>query len=273
MVLSLIIWLLSLGISATVYFLFEFPAYWWLFFVNILALPIIYLLIFAVLIIIFFIWGLFINKKKERKNISPFHNWLVRNVNTILVILSRAKVHAKNKELLDPNEKYLFVCNHVSNFDQMVIIKEFQKRRIICISKPGNFKIPVCGPFIHRAGYISINREDNFEAAKAIIKASNYLKKEVCDICIAPEGTRAKDYKLHDFKPGSFKTAYKAMKPIVVVGLKNTEKIHKNFPFKGTNVYMHVLEVIPYEKYKDMNTVGLAEYCHGLIQKFLEENE
>lgn len=273
MVLSLIIWLLSLGISATVYFLFEFPAYWWLFFVNILALPIIYLLIFAVLIIIFFIWGLFINKKKERKNISPFHNWLVRNVNTILVILSRTKVHTKNKELLDPNERYLFVCNHVSNFDQMVIIKEFQKRRIICVSKPGNFKIPVCGPFIHRTGYISINREDNFEAAKAIIKASNYLKKEECDICIAPEGTRAKDYKLHDFKPGSFKTAYKAMKPIVVVGLKNTEKIHKNFPFKGTNVYMHVLEVIPYEKYKDMNTVGLAEYCHGLVQKFLEENE
>jgi len=273
MQLSIIIWLLSLGISATVYFLYEFQNYWWLFFVNILALPIIYLLICAVIVIILFFWGLCVNKKKERKKINFFFNWIVKNVNSVIVYISRTIVHKKGKELIDPNEKYLFVCNHVSNFDQMVIIEEFQKRDIICISKPGNFKIPVCGPFIHLAGFIPINREDNFEAAKAILKATNYLKNEVCDICIAPEGTRSKDYQLHDFKPGSFKVGYKAQKPIAVIGLKNTEKIHKRFPWRNTHVYMHVLEVIPYEKYKEMNTVELANYCHDLIKKFLEECE
>lgn len=273
MILFVILWVIAAAISGTVYFLVEFGTeFWWLFFVNILALPIIHLLLCALGLIFFMVWGFFVNKKKERKRVYPYYNWLVKQVVWIIVFYSNVKIDYEGGELLKDDEKYLIVCNHLSMYDQITLIGKLQKRRIICISKPDNFKIPICGPFIHLAGFISIDREDNFEAVKAILKAAKYLKTNQCDICIAPEGTRSKDHKLHEFKPGSFKVGYKSEKPVAVIGFKGTDKVSKTFP-RRTHVTMKVLEVIPYEKYKDLNTVGLSEYCHGLIAKFLEEEK
>ncbi|MCQ2799812.1 MAG: 1-acyl-sn-glycerol-3-phosphate acyltransferase [Bacilli bacterium] len=273
MILSIIIWIIATLVSGLVYFLCEFGTpYWWLFFVNILAIPLVHLAICAVILLFLLLWGLCISKKKERKKVSPFFNWMVKNVVWLIIFYSNVKVVRIGKELIKDDEHYLFVCNHLSMYDQITIIEEFQKRRVICVSKPGNFRIPICGPFIYLAGFIAIDREDNFEAVKAILKAAKYLKEDKCDICIAPEGTRSKDHHLHDFKPGSFKIAQKSGKPIAVIGVKNTDKVSKTFP-RRTKVIMKVIEVIPYEKYKDMNTVEISEYCHGLIKNFLEEYE
>jgi 1-acyl-sn-glycerol-3-phosphate acyltransferase len=126
--------------------------------------------------------------------------------------------------------------------------------------------IPICGPFITRAGYIPINREDPREGLKAINKAVEYMEQYDVPIGISPEGTRNKTKDLMlPFHPGSFKIATKAQCPIVVIALHNTNLVHKRLPFRHTTIYLNVLDVVYPEDYKDMNTIEIAEKCRNEI--------
>lgn len=238
-------------------------------FINIALIPVLALVLFGVVLILLFIVSLFINKEKEVKKPNKFFYWWVREVAKAVNYIGGARIKKIGFEKIDPNKHYLIVNNHISNFDQMIIIDVF-KDMVQCISKKSNFKAPLMGAFIHAAGFIEIDRESAFEALKAIIKAADYIEKHNCSICISPEGTRAKDLVLKAFKAGSFKIAYKAKCPIAVVSVKNTNLIHKHFPFKRTNVVIEVLDVIEYEDFKDKNSVEVSTYAHDLIEENLK---
>lgn len=202
--------------------------------------------------------------KKEHK-FSKFYYWIVRNTETWLIKLLRIRVKKNNFDKI-PDEKCLFILNHNSNFDPMLLIEVIKKVPMICVSKPENFKIPVAGPFIHHAGFISLNRDDTKEAVKAINKASNILEGDVGHVCIFPEGTRNKtDSPLLPFHPGSFKIATKSSSTIVVIDLKNTKKIKKNIPFKHTTVEMNVVAILKEEDYQDLSTQEIATLCSSKI--------
>ena len=74
------------------------------------------------------------------------------------------------------------------------------------------------------------------------------------------------------FKPGSFKIATVAQKPIVIVSMKNTEKIHKNFPFKRTIVEMDIIDVL-YDDIRTMNTIELSEKVRNIIDEDLKNEK
>lgn len=219
---------------------------------------------------LFFI-GLFFDMKKPVSKISKFALFFVNNINYLLCILGRVKINVKNKECM-PNDDVLIVTNHISNFDPMVVMKTYHRKKIFCVTKYGNLKIPVCGPYIYKAGFIPIDRENPKEGLKAIKKAVSYLDNKVGSIYICPEGTRSKDGLLHEFHPGSFKIALWSKKPIVLISVKNTDMIHKNFPLKRTKVDLNVLKVIQYDEYKDMTAVDLSLMAYNLIKEDLERN-
>ena len=62
------------------------------------------------------------------------------------------------------------------------------------------------------------------------------------------------------------KIAYLSTKPIVVMSIVNTDKVVKNFLLRRTHVYIRICEVIPYEKYKDMDTQDLASYIEQILR-------
>lgn len=167
----------------------------------------------------------------------------------------------------------LFVSNHTSNFDQIVLLKILKQKPIICITKPENEKIPIMGAFIHKTGYIAIDRENNFNALSSILKGVRYLKSDLANMYVAPEGTRSKAGELLPFKAGAFKIATKAEAPIVVISLLNCNKIHKNFPFKRTHVYMDVINVIYSEEYETMNSVEISDFVRNEINTQLKKRK
>ena len=73
-----------------------------------------------------------------------------------------------------------------------------------------------------------------------------------------------------EFHSGSFKIATKAKCPIVVCSLQNSFKVTKRFPFKHTNVYVDIIEVLNYSDYQDKTTQELSDYTHNLIKENLE---
>ena len=53
--------------------------------------------------------------------------------------------------------------------------------------------------------------------------------------------------------------------------MQGTEKIAKNWPWKKTDVYMDILDVIEPNVWKEKDTVQVASEVQEMIQKKIEE--
>ena len=97
-------------------------------------------------------------------------------------------------------------------------------------------------------------------ATKEVSSGRNYL--------IFPEGTRSKNgNQMREFHAGSFKIAMKAKSPILPIALIDCYKVFDEKGYKPVSMQIHYLPVIPYEEYKDMNTVELAQYVQERIEQ------
>lgn len=269
MIIGITLLTLSLIISILIYYFSNAYMLWYLFFIPIISIPLVFVILFVIMIVVLFFVSLCFNVKKPLKKPSRIALFFVNNINFLLCIFSRTKIKVINKDDM-PLGEVIIVTNHVSNFDPMVVMKEYHHKKIYCISKLENFSIPLCGPFIYKAGFIPLERDNLKQELQAIKRAASYLDNNFGSIYICPEGTRSKDNKLLPFHPGSFKLALWSKKSIVVISVKNTNMIHKNFPLKRTNVTLNVLKVIPYEEYMNKTALELSEYTFNLIKNDLE---
>ena len=265
MCLSIINILLSLSLSSYLGYIICYYSSWYYFWISFLLVIPIYILLFIVYVFIIFIIGLFLNTKKECTFNKKYY-FIIQNTLTVVFQLLRIKTKVNGLDKLPSNSKFLLVCNHNSNFDPMIIIHKLNKYNQVWISKPENMKFPIAGPYIHKVGFIPINRDDPRKAIKSIIKASDLLSNNICNVCICPEGTRNKtDKPLLEFHPGSFKIATRSSAPIVIVDIKNSKQIKKNIPFKSTKVELNILKVIYPSQYENLNTNQLAEISYNTI--------
>lgn len=228
---------------------------------------IVYLLIFIIFLV--FYTG-FVNRKKEYKT-KEFDRRFMKRICEMVLQLFRVKLNVRGLEKIPTDKKFLLVQNHLSNFDPVSTIWGFRYFNFSFILKKSLMDVPFFGNFLFLAGQLPLDRENNREGLKTIIKAINVVKDDKASIAVYPEGTRSKDSSLASFHPGTFKIALKAGCPIVVTTVVNTESIKYRAPFKSTNVYLDVVSVLEYDDFKDMQTEDIALYVHGLINDNLKE--
>ena len=240
------------------------------------------IIIAAVIVGIIFLFHLFlwifwlsisltISMKKEYTKTNRFYNWVFVLWYRYMMIVGMIRLHVTGYEKVPFGTHFLLVSNHRSKFDNFVQCAVLKKTQIAYISKPENFKIPMGRRYMRRGLYLAIARNNPKEALGTILKAIDYIKSDTVSIGIFPEGTRSTDGRLKDFKPGSFKIAEKAGCPVVVCCMQGTENIAKNWPFKKTDVYMDILEVIPADVWAEKTTVDVAKYAQDLVQKNIDE--
>lgn len=133
------------------------------------------------------------------------------------------RVEVKGLSNLDPVHPCIFMCNHQSNFDILVLFAALPVQ-FRWIAKAELFKIPLFGRAMRGANYVSIERKDRRSAVKSIDIAAEKVKSGVC-VMIFPEGTRSPDGKIKDFKKGGFFLAQKAGVPIIPVVINGTWSI------------------------------------------------
>ena len=75
-----------------------------------------------------------------------------------------------------------------------------------------------------------------------------------------------------EFHGGSFRAAMKAQCPIVPLCFIDSFKVLDQKGSKPVSVQMHYLKPIPYEEYKDLKTVDVAELVKSRIQEVLDAN-
>ena len=195
----------------------------------------------------------------------PICRFAAISVFGLLSAYVRLKVNMRGMEKLPESGRFLLVCNHRSGFDPVVLMRALNKYQLSCIAKPSIMNLPFIGKIAYGIGCLSIDRENDRNALKTILTAANYLKKDVCSICIFPEGTRSRSGKMLPFHAGSFKIAQRANVPVVVASLRGTEQVTKNAPFRASKVELEIIQLIDAEKVKAMNTQELADYSQQLI--------
>lgn len=197
---------------------------------------------------------------------SPVHRAIVLFVISNLCRFARVRIHCTGEETL-PEGRFFLVSNHRSAYDPITTVWALRKRALSIVTKPENLRIPLAGPMIYRCGFLPINREDPREAMKTINAAAKLIQNNVASVGIYPEGTRNKtpEAGLLPFHNGVFKIAQKANVPVVVVSVTGTENIRRNFPWKHTDVYLRVCEVIPAEEVRG-GTAAVSERVRGILE-------
>ena len=238
-------------------------------------LLILIIIIGAILIPILFvsICALCVNPHMEYHTNSVFYRSLLNGWTAFAVVLLRIHIHTTGKEKI-PDGRFLLVGNHRSNFDPILTWHVLHDRQLAFLSKEENFHVPVFGRIIRKCGFLKIDREDPRAALKTLAMAADMIKKDAVSMAIYPEGTRSKQCVLLPFHDGIFRVAQMANVPIVNVAIRGTEKIHKNFPFHRSDIYLDFVDVIPAEDAKKMRTHEIGERVrNGLIQVLEEKKD
>ena len=223
----------------------------------------------ALLLLFLTVCMLFVSPKKYYEKDSKFYRFLINLAAAVACWGGRLRLHVTGKEMLPADRRILYVGNHVSNYDPIITWHAFPKAKLSFISKASNFKIPWFGRYIRRCCFMDIDRENPRNAIVTINRAADLLKKQEVSIGVYPEGTRSKSTELLPFHNGVFKIAQKANVDIAVISLIGTENIHKNFPWRKTDVYVDVLEVIPADEIKGVKT----EVIGSRVETLLIENK
>ena len=247
--------------TAAVYLAGATISYWWALLLipgGYVALVIVYFLLIAVA-------TLFLSTKKPIEKPNRFCRFMIWFTMDWLMKLFRIKITVKGREKL-PDEPCVLICNHRSDFDPMTVLAVMRERKIVYISKPSNFKIPLVGPFIYNAGFLSIDRDNGMRALRTLKVAAERMRETGVDVGIYPEGTRSRTGKLLRFKTGAYVLAKDADAPIVVMSTKGTELVSKRVPFRSVKVELEVLEVFDREDVRASTPDELAQRSRDLIE-------
>lgn len=220
------------------------------------------LLLLHVLVLV--VASLFVNKKEPNEQAFGFYKKLMMASIGALFGLGNIHYTLEGEEKLPQEGGFLLVCNHLSMFDPMVSMHALRNRGLVFITKKENISIPVGGPLMLGMGCPSLDR-GSARQAMVLMKDTARRMSQGEALGVYPEGTRSKTGLLGSFKPGSFKCALWAKVPVVVATVEGTEQIHRRFFFRPTKVKMRILETIPYETLKDMDTVAIAQMARSCM--------
>ncbi len=204
---------------------------------------------------------------------SKFFRFLTRLYIPAIFTLLQMDIDLQGQEQLPKDGRFLLVCNHLNILDPVMLLGCFPKAQLAFISKRENADMFLIGKIMHKLMCQMINRENDREALKTILKCIQMIKDDQASIAVFPEGYTSLDRKLHHFRPGVFKIATKAQVPIVVCTLKNTHTIFHNAKrLKKTYVPMHVVGVIPPESFAGRTAVDISQQAYDMMLADLGED-
>jgi 1-acyl-sn-glycerol-3-phosphate acyltransferase len=115
---------------------------------------------------------------------------------------------------------YIFMSNHVSNLDPILLCPEIPRRTSV-LAKKVIWRIPILGPALTMAEIVPVDRENRESAIQSIRRAGEVMGHHI-NMTLFPEGTRSPDGRLLPFKKGPFHLATETGFPIVPVTILGT---------------------------------------------------
>lgn len=129
----------------------------------------------------------------------------------------RVTIHGR--DLIEPKATYVYVANHLSLLDILVLFRLFADFK--WVSKAEIFKVPVIGWNMRLNKYIPLQR-GNRDSVVQMMEQCEQALEQGSSLMMFPEGTRSATGELKAFKTGAFELAIAAQVPIVPIAIEGT---------------------------------------------------
>lgn len=177
-----------------------------------------YILIALPILVMFPI--LFVSILKE--SWYPFFFKLARFWAKFILIGMGFNYKIERKETPDKAKSYMFIANHTSMTDIMLMLVSI-KNPFVFVGKKELAKIPLFG-FFYKRTCILVDRNSPKSRQGVFLRAQKRLKSGL-SICIFPEGGVPEEHiDLDEFKDGAFRLAIKHQIPIVPLTFADNKK-------------------------------------------------
>ncbi|MCR5746550.1 MAG: 1-acyl-sn-glycerol-3-phosphate acyltransferase [Lachnospiraceae bacterium] len=231
---------------------------------------VIFLLVSLILIPIGCIIGLFSRYARDRYS-QILVSWAFR----VVGFIAGARLTVKGKERVPKDEAVLYVANHRSWFD-IVLLDGQMFRPTGIVSKKEVKVVPILGWWMIMLDCRFIDRKDLRQSMQVILDCIELIKNGI-SVLIYPEGTRSKaesELEVAPFKEGSFKIALKSGAKVVPVAIHGTREIlEKQFPIvRSSDVTITFLEPIDTKALDKEDQKRIGEICRERIIEVLKED-
>lgn len=224
----------------------------------------------ALACLVLLISGLCVDMKKPQEKDSLYYRTLLRLYIPFVLTIARARIHTKGLEQAPRDGRVLLVCNHLHEADPIILLHYFQKYQLAFVGKKETKDMFLIGQLMSKIMCQFVNRENDREALKTILKCIDLLNEDQVSIGIFPEGYIKPDRKFHHLRSGVFKIALRTQVPIVVCTITNTNHLVGNFlRLKPTDIDLHLVKTIAPEEYEGMSTVEISNMVYQLMAEDL----
>lgn len=219
--------------------------------------------------------NLFIFKITKPQN--RFKHWVLWQYVDLILIFFNIKIEIEGKENI-PADPVVVYANHKSMLDPVILFYVYRMCNKSIISAVGKSTLNKVG-FMHRLmnymGAISINRENDREAAKEMIVGIKRIKETKMGYIIFPEGgIKTRDTEeMVEVKAGAYKLATKAGAAISPVSIIGTSKFKHMNKFKANRCKIIIHKPIYKEEYDKLNTQELGEKVFEIVNAGVRDGQ
>ena len=203
----------------------------------------------------------------------PYFFKLARIWARFILIGMGFKVKIENQQTLQKNKSYMFIANHTSMADIMLMLVSV-KNPFVFVGKKELAKIPLFG-FFYKRTCILVDRSSPKSRQAVFLMAQRRLKSGL-SICIFPEGGVPEEHiMLDEFKDGAFRLAINHQIPVVPLTFKDNKKRFSYTFFSGGPGLMRVKvhKFLETKNLKIDSTKELNNMAHEIILNELKRDK
>lgn len=181
------------------------------------------------------------------------------------------KLHVDGEEHLWSHRPAIFVFNHQSSADALIIPK-LLRRDFTGVGKKEIANFPVIGQLMKFADVVLIDRKNSKQAIEAMKPVVDAICEDGLSVAISPEGTRSVSTKLGPFKKGPFHIAMQAGVPMVPIVIHNaTDALPKGRTIsRPADVDITVLPPVDTSGWKPSTVSEHVEEVRSMFQNALD---
>lgn len=177
--------------------------------------PVFFLGSFLALVVLFLlvvlVSCLFVDPKKLLEKPSGYFRFLLNEFCRIALALGGVHVNVTGLEKVPRKGRFLLVSNHRFAFDPIVFYAVMPWAELAFLSKKENFSIFIVAQVMREVLCLPVDRNNDRESLKSILKAIQFIKDDKASIAVFPEGgTNKTGAPLLPYRSGVFKIAQKA---------------------------------------------------------------